>query len=98
MPSPLFSFLSTFALGAADLGLLAWAAASLGAQPLGTKLILLALGLVLKLAVLVAGFAWLNHQAWFLRPWGIGGVLTPFALFIVWQVLLPRRIAAEKTV
>jgi hypothetical protein len=97
MPSPFYSLLSAFALGAADLGVLALATATLGARPSSARLALLSLGVVAKLAVLVAGFRWLNHQAWFIRPWGMGGLLAPFALFLLWQVLQPRRVAAGKT-
>jgi hypothetical protein len=97
MPSPLISFLSAALLGAGDLGLLAWATSALGAQPSTAKLTLLSLGVLLKLALLALGFAWLTHQAWFLKAWGMGGLLAPFAFFLVWQLLQLQRRAAAKT-
>ena len=98
MPSPLFSFLSAALLGAADLGVLAWAVSALGSKPGNLKLTLLSLGILIKLAVLALGFAWLTHQDWFLKRWGMGGLLAPFALFLLWQLLQLQRRAAAKTV
>jgi hypothetical protein len=96
-PSPLNSILSAALLGGADLGLLAWATAALGARPSTAKLVLLSLGVFLKLALLGLGFAWLCRQDWFLKPWGMGGVLAPFAVFLLWQLFLLQRHAAAKT-
>jgi hypothetical protein len=97
MPSPLLSLLSAALLGAADLGILAWATSALGARPSTAKLALLSLGVLLKLALLALGFAWLVRQAWFIKVWGMGGLLAPFALFLVWQLLQLQRRAAAKT-
>ncbi len=96
MPSPLFSFLSAATLGLLDLGLLAWASAAVGAQPSGTKLALLSLGVLAKLGILAGGFALLARQAWFLKPWGMGGLLAPFAAFLLWQAVYLQRRFKEK--
>lgn len=87
MPSPLLSFLSASLLALADLGLLWAGTRSLGARPPKSLLALLTLGVVFKLALLAGGFWWLNRQPWFAKPWGMAGLLAPFALFVAWQAL-----------
>ena len=98
MPSPLYSFFSAAALGLLDLGLLAWAANSLGAKPSGGKLVLLSLLVLMKLGILAGGFALLARQAWFLKPWGMGGLLSPFAMFVLWQALVLQRRFKERRI
>jgi len=97
MPSPLDSFLSAALLAGVDLGILAWATMSLGARPSSAKMTLLGALVILKLAILAGGFAWMNRQAWFIKSWGMGGLLAPFALFVLWQLFQLQRRAAAKT-
>lgn len=84
---PLLSFLTASALAALDLGILALATRRLGATPSRRQTLALALGVMLKLAVLVAGAVWMTRQPWNDRNAMLAGLLTPFLLFIVWQAL-----------
>ena len=96
MPSALNSFLSGALLAGVDLGILAWATSGLGASPSRFKLALMALGVIGKFALLAGGFAFLVKQGWFIKTWGAGGALAPFALFLLWQLLTLQRRAAAK--
>ena len=97
MPPTLLSFFSAAILAAGDLALLAWATSTLGAKPSQLKLVVLSAGVLLKLAILAGGFAWLSRQSWFIKTWGMGGLLAPFALFVLWQLFQLQRRAAAKT-
>jgi hypothetical protein len=83
----LLSLLAASVLASFDLGVLAWMTSRLGAGLKGGQAVTLGLLVVLKLAILAAGVAWLAHQPWNDRRAMIAGLLAPFALFIVWQVL-----------
>lgn len=83
----LATFLASSMLAAADLGILVWATRRLGRRPKQAELLLLSLAVALKLALLVAGAAWISHQAWYQRPGLIAGLTAPFALFVLWQGL-----------
>ncbi|HTB21758.1 MAG TPA: hypothetical protein VK914_03530 [bacterium] len=83
----LISLLAASALAGFDLAVLAWMCSRLGAGPKGGQSVTLGLLVVLKLAILAAGVAWLAHQPWNDRRAMIAGLLAPFALFIAWQVL-----------
>jgi hypothetical protein len=86
MTPSLTSFLAAFALAAADLAVLALAVQKLG-QARSKGLVLLALAVMLKLAVLVAGVRWISQQAWFDRKGVLLGLLAPFFFFVLWHGL-----------
>jgi hypothetical protein len=90
------SFLVAALLAGADLGILAWAAQSLGTAPSRAKLALMALAIVGKFALWAGGLAVLAGQGWFIKAWGVGGAIAPFALFLLWQHLTLQRRAAAK--
>lgn len=85
MPSPLPGFFAGSVLAAADLGLLALFTRSLGRSASGLGL--LALMVMLKLALLALGVAWICRQPWNDRPAMLAGLILPFFLFIGWQAL-----------
>jgi hypothetical protein len=95
-PSALNSFLAAALLATADLSILAWATAGLGTNPSRAKLALMSLAVIGKFALLAGGFALLVKQGWFIKTWGAGGALAPFALFLLWQILTLQRRAAAK--
>jgi hypothetical protein len=84
---PVLSFVAASLLAAADLAVLALATRRLGAQPNQAQTALLALGLILKLALLFAGCVWMARQPWFDRRAMLAGLAAPFLLFIAWQAL-----------
>jgi hypothetical protein len=86
MSPSLSSFLAAFALAALDLIVLALAVQKLG-QAKTKGLVLLALAVMLKLAVLVAGVRWISLQPWFDRKAVLLGLLAPFFFFVLWQGL-----------
>lgn len=83
----LMSLLAASALAVLDLGLLALVASRLGTGIKGPKALGLGLAVVLKLALLAAGVAWLCSRPWNDRRAMVAGLLAPFALFVVWQAL-----------
>jgi hypothetical protein len=91
MPNPLISFLSAALLGGLDLGVLVLFTRALGKTPGRPQLALLSLGVMLKLGILALGLFIMSHQPWFAKPWALGGVLAPFALFVLWQGLQLQR-------
>lgn len=95
-PNALNSFLSGALLAGIDLGILAWATHGLGASPSKGRQALMGLAVLLKFAVLAGGFALLVRQGWFDKHWGAGGALAPFALFLLYQLLILQRRAAAK--
>ncbi len=84
---PGLSFVAASVLATADLGLLALATRRLGARPAPPQVLLLALGLMLKLALLFAGCRWIAAQPWYDRRGLLAGLVAPFLLFIAWQAL-----------
>jgi hypothetical protein len=84
---PLLSFVAASALSASDLGLLSLATRRLGAKPSPRQAAALALGLMLKLALLFAGCRWMVQQPWCDRRGLLAGLAAPFVLFIAWQAL-----------
>jgi hypothetical protein len=84
---PLLSFVTASLLAGADLAVLALATRGLGAQPSPAQTVFLALGLILKLALLFAGCVWIVRQPWCHRPAMLAGLAAPFVLFIAWQAL-----------
>lgn len=84
---PWLSFVAASVLATADLGLLTLATRRLGARPASPQVLLLALGLMLKLALLFAGCRWIATQPWYDRRGLLAGLVTPFLLFIAWQAL-----------
>ena len=86
MSPSLTSFLAAFVLAAADLTVLALAVAKLG-QAKTKGLVLLAVAVMLKLAVLVAGVLWISLQHWFDRKAVLLGLLAPFFFFVLWHGL-----------
>jgi hypothetical protein len=84
---PLLSFVAASVLTTADLALLALATRRLGAKPSPRQAAALALGVMLKLAVLFVGCRWIAAQAWYDRRGLLIGLLAPFILFIAWQAL-----------
>lgn len=83
----LMSFSAAAALVVLDLALLAFFTRRLGRAASGAGLGLLAVMVLLKLALLALGVAWLSRQPWNVRPAMAAGLLLPFALFIVWQAV-----------
>lgn len=94
--NPLVSFLAASSLAALDLGILALATRRLGAKPGKAETLALGLGVILKLAVLVAGVAWLSKQVWIDKRAMLVGLLAPFVLFIVWQALRLQLRASKR--
>ena len=92
---PLLSFMAASLLSAADLGVLALATRRLGAKPGAAQTLLLALGLMVKLALLFAGCRWISQQPWYDRRGLFVGLLAPFALFVAWQALRLRTRAGK---
>jgi hypothetical protein len=86
MTLSLTSFFAAFVLAALDLAVLALAVQKLG-QAKGKGLVLLALAVMLKLAILVAGLHWISLQPWFERKALLLGLLAPFFFFVLWQGL-----------
>jgi hypothetical protein len=84
---PVLSFVAASILATADLAVLALATLRLGAQANQAQTALLALGLLLKLALLFAGCVWIARQPWFDRRAMLAGLAAPFLLFIAWQAL-----------
>jgi len=83
----LISLLASSALGLLDLGVLALVTSRLGSGPTGPQAFWLVLAVLLKLALLAAGVAYITHQDWYERRAMIAGLLAPFAGFIFWQAL-----------
>jgi len=94
---PLLSFVTASLLAGADLGVLALATRGMGAQPNRAQTLFLALGLLLKLALLFAGCLWISHQDWCDRRAMLAGLAAPFVLFIAWQALRLQRRAGKRT-
>jgi hypothetical protein len=90
------SFVAAWVLATADLGLLALATRRLGARPAAPQVVLLALGLMLKLALLFVGCHWIAAQAWYDRRGLLAGLVAPFLLFIAWQALR-LQVGAKKS-
>jgi hypothetical protein len=92
----LTSFLAAFALAAVDLAVLALAVQKLG-QAKTKGLVLLALAVMLKLAVLVAGVRWISLQPWFDRKAVLLGLLAPFFFFVLWHGLRLQLTRGQQT-
>ena len=87
MPSPLLSLGAAAGLALADLGILWLATRAIGRTPSRAALALLSVGVVAKLGLLAGGFWWLARQPWFAKPWGMAGLVAPFAVFVAWQAV-----------
>ena len=85
--NPILSFVAASALAGLDLGILALATKKLGGAPSKAALAGLSLAVMLKLAVLVAGAAWMSRQPWNDKRAMLAGLLAPFLIFIAWQAL-----------
>ena len=84
--SSLLTFVLASLLAGLDLFLLALATKRLGRG--GSKeTVLLALGVAIKMAILVAGAVWISRQPWYDRKALLAGLVAPFLLFIAWQGL-----------
>lgn len=83
----LTTFLASSSLAALDLLILALATRKLGARPKQWEVVLLALGVALKMGVLVLGCWWISRQSWYERNSLLAGLVAPFLLFIAWQAL-----------
>lgn len=93
---PLWTFMAASVLASADLGVLALATRRLGSRPSGAQTVILALGLLLKLALLFAGCVWIARQPWCERRALLAGLAAPFLLFIAWQALRLQMRAGKR--
>jgi hypothetical protein len=85
--SSLLTFVVASLLAGADLWLLAQATRRLGNGAGRRETLLLALGVALKMAVLVGGVFLISRQPWYDRRALLVGLVAPFTLFIAWQGL-----------
>lgn len=92
----LLTLFAASALGGLDLAVLALVAKRLGAGPGGPRPALLAATVLLKLALLFAGAAWLAAQTWCVRRALVAGLMAPFALFVLWQALRLRAAGRQR--